>query len=295
MAEKPIHMAKPRKKKALGRGLNALIPDLGEFDARRPDYRECDIHRIRPNRYQPRRRFDPSELEELRDSIREQGILQPLLVREDGGNFEIIAGERRLRAAKLAGLQKVPVVIRQVDDVSLLELSIIENIQREDLNPMEESEAYHRLITVFGLTQDSVAARVGKSRPTVTNAIRLRSLPGPIKESIRSGDLGMGHARALLGADGSARQMAAWRKVISLGLSVRATESLVKALKKPKEAEGKPAKTSDDVYFADLADELARKMGTRVRIHRKGKRGRLEIEFYGDEDLDRLIQLLRAI
>jgi len=295
MADKPTQTVRSRKKKALGRGLDALIPDLGDFGTSRPDYKECDVRRIRPNRFQPRRRFDAAELEDLRDSIREQGILQPLLVREDGGDYEVIAGERRLRAAKMADLQKVPVVIREADDVTMLEMSIIENVQREDLNPMEESEAYHRLITEFGLTQDSVAERVGKSRPTVTNAIRLRSLPDPIKDSIRAGELSMGHARALLGADGSARQIAAWRKVISQGLSVRATELLVKGLKKPKGAKGKPTETSDDVYFADLADELARKIGTRVRIHRRGKRGRLEIEFYGDEDLDRLIQMLRAI
>jgi len=295
MAEKPTQTAKSRKKKALGRGLDALIPDLGNLDPGRPDYLECDIHRIRPNRFQPRRRFDPGELEELRDSIREQGILQPLLVRDDGRGYEIIAGERRFRAAKLAGLQKVPVVVRQVDDVNMLEISIVENIQREDLNPLEEAEAYHRLISDFGLTQDNVAERVGKSRPTVTNAVRLRSLPEPIKESIRSGELSMGHARALLGVDGSARQLAAWRKVVSRGLSVRATESLVKGLKTATGTRDKPARSSDDVYFSDLADDLARKIGTRVRIHRKGKRGRLEIEFYSDDDLERLIQMLRAI
>jgi len=295
MAEKPMQTAKSRKKKALGRGLDALIPDLADLQTGRADYLECEIHRIRPNRYQPRRRFDSGELEELRDSIREQGILQPLLVREDGGGYEIIAGERRFRAAKLAGLQTVPVVIRQVDDVNMLEISIIENIQREDLNPLDEAEAYHRLIQEFGLTQDTVAERVGKSRPTVTNAMRLRSLPEPIKESIRSGELSMGHARALLGADGSARQIAAWRKVISQALSVRATESLVKGLKKATEAKEKPAQSSEDVYFSDLADELARKIGTRVRIRRRGKRGRLEIEFYGDDDLDRLIQMLRTL
>ena len=151
MAEKSTRIAKSRKKKALGRGLDALIPDLGDLKTSGPDYLECDIHRIRPNRYQPRRRFDPLDLEELRDSIREQGILQPLLVRNDDDGYEIIAGERRFRAAKLAGLKKVPVVVRQVDDVDMLEISIIENIQREDLNPLEEAEAYHRLISEFGL------------------------------------------------------------------------------------------------------------------------------------------------
>lgn len=295
MAEKPTQKAKPRKKKALGRGLDALIPDIADLQTGRADYLECDIHRIRPNRYQPRRRFDTKELEELQESIRKQGILQPLLVRDNGRHYEIIAGERRFRAAKLAGLQQVPVVIRQVDDMGMLEVSIIENIQREDLNPLEEADAYHRLISEFGLTQDTVAERVGKSRPTVTNAMRLRGLPEPIQESIRSGELSMGHARALLGVDGSARQIAAWRKVTSQGLSVRATESLVKGLKKATRAKEKPAKSSEDVYFSDLADELARKIGTRVRIHRKGKRGRLEIEFYGNDDLDRLIQMLRAL
>jgi len=281
-----------RRKTALGKGLGALIPEIEPGDQAPGELFYCDIHLIRPNRFQPRRHFDEEELQELSRSIQEQGVLQPLLVRRDEDGYELIAGERRLRAARMAGLTRVPAVLKQISDAKLLELSIVENIQRENLNPMEEAEAYHRLITEFHLTQEQAAARVGKSRSAVANVLRLRQLPDAIKNSINDGTLSMGHARALLGAENPALQLAAWRRVISRGLSVRQTEALVRRLK-PEKARPAAGSDSRQVYFSDLADELSRHFGTRVSIKGKGKKGKIEIEFYDDNDLDRLLGLLK--
>jgi len=289
--KKPPAAGRQRKKVALGRGLDALIPDLSQEKAAPRDFFSCKIDLIRPNRYQPRRQFSETDLDELSRSIAEQGILQPLLVRPDGGGYELIAGERRLRAAKMAGLTAVPVMVKTISDSELLAVSIIENIQRADLNPMEEADAYHRLMTEFSLTQEQVADRVGKGRPTVANFLRLRSLPAPIQASILSGELSMGHARTLLGAESGARQLAAWRRVIKEGLSVRETEALVRRLKNEAPPK-KPVRTPKDPYFSDLAERLSRRFGTRVKIQRRGKKGKLEIEFYSDDDLDRLLALL---
>jgi len=283
-----------KKKIALRKGLGALIPGIGSGAKEPEKTTSCDIELIRPNRYQPRVHFSGTELEELALSIREKGILQPLLVRKDAGGFELIAGERRLRAAKMAGLKKVPVIIREVADAAeMIEMSIIENIQRENLNPVEEAEAYHRLMTEFKLTQDEAAKRVGKSRPAVANLLRLRQLPNQIKESISDGTVSMGHARALLGAETAAQQNAAWRAIISKGLSVRETENLVKRLKSEKNKSTKRKETTDGIYFSSLAEELSRNFGTKVEIIRHGKKGKIAIEFYGDDDLDNLIGRLK--
>jgi ParB family chromosome partitioning protein len=283
-----------RKKMALGRGIEALIPDIEPDEGNSTgEYFTCDVRLIRPNPFQPRIRFAPEELDELSRSILEQGILQPLMVRKAETGYELIAGERRLRAARMAGLDMVPVVVKNVSDGQLLEISIIENIQREDLNALEEAEAYHRLVEEFHLTQDEVAARVGKSRSSVANFIRLRQLPEPIKASILDGILTMGHARALLGADTAAQQNAAWKAVIAKGLSVRETESLVKRLKNQKPETTPPPPQSLDVYLNSLADNLSQDFGTRVHIKRKGQKGKVEIEFYSNDDLDRLIGLLK--
>lgn len=295
-AAKPAKSAATRKR-ALGRGIDALIPDF-ESLASPPDgapYRLCDIDLVHANRYQPRQRFDPAELEELSRSIRQKGVIQPLLVRPDEVGFELIAGERRLRASRLAGLSRVPVVVREISDAELLELSIIENIQREDLNAMEEADAYHRLMDEFGLTQEQAAARVGKSRSAVANMLRLRQLPAPIRDSLRGGEIRMGHARALLSAGNAARQTAAWQMVCRRGLSVRQTETLVKQLNAGPPAEKPAAANPEDIYFRDLADSLSRRLGTRVAIKRRGRRGKLEIDFYGDDDLNRLIGLLEKV
>jgi ParB family chromosome partitioning protein len=290
----PSDSAPKRRKLALGRGLGALIPDADAGD-REPagDFFLCDITLIRPNRHQPRRAFSEAELEELTASIREQGILQPLLVRKHENGFELVAGERRLRAARRAGLTEVPVVVKAVGDDRLLEMALIENIQREDLNPIEEAEAYHRLITQLALTQDQAAARVGKSRSTVANVLRLRQLPDPVKDSIADGRLSMGHARALLGTDNPAQQLAAWRTVLSRNLSVRQTEDLVRRLKAVKKTPRVSPKASDAAYLTSLSEELSRALGTKVTIQRSGRQGRLEIEFYSNDDLDRLITRLR--
>ncbi len=282
-----------RKKMALGKGLGALIPDIETEHEKKQDYFYCDLDLIRPNRFQPRLGFSDQDLAELTDSIKTQGILQPLLVRNDETGYELIAGERRLRAAKRAGLSQVPVVIKQVNDDKLLEMSLVENIQREDLNPIEEAEAYHRLITQLNLTQDQASVRVGKSRSAVANFLRLRQLPDQIKASITDGTLSMGHARALLGAEASAQQLAAWRAVVSRGLSVRETEALIRRLKAEKKEPKLSQDRSEQIYLSGLAEDLSRHFGTKIVIKKHGKRGKVEIEFYSNDDLDRLIDRLR--
>jgi ParB family chromosome partitioning protein len=284
---------KKRKKLALGRGLDALIPDSDPEQDNSRDYFLCDVDLIRPNRYQPRQHFSDDDLAELGDSIKAQGIIQPLLVRRMDHGYELVAGERRLRAARKVGLTKVPVVHRDVSDAELLEMSIVENIQREDFNPIEEAEAYHRLMTEFKLTQDQAAERVGKSRSAVANFLRLRNLPQQIKDSIVDGSLSMGHARALLGIDKKAAQIDIWGKVVSRGLSVRETESLVRQLRAAGTTHRSPP-SSEDGYFSDVTDELSRHFGTKVNIKRRGKVGKLEIEFYSDDDLDRLLRQLKG-
>ena len=266
---------------------------MGPETADDANFFQCDVSQIRPNRFQPRRQFSEAELVELVDSVREQGVLMPLLVRKTGDGFELIAGERRLRAAKRAGLTEVPVVLKDVSDDKMLEISIVENIQREDLNPIEEAEAYHRLISQFDLTQDQAAARVGKSRSAVANFLRLRQLPDQIKTSITDKRISMGHARALLGAESESQQLTAWRMIERKKLSVRETESLIRRLKNEKKRPRVTPKSSDQIYFTSLADELSRNFGTKVSIKKKGKKGRVEIEFYSDDDLDRLLNLLR--
>jgi ParB family transcriptional regulator, chromosome partitioning protein len=288
-----------RKKLALGRGLDALIPSIDSTEAANDGSTdnallECDIDLIEPNRYQPRSHFAPDELDQLSESIRAQGVLQPILVRQQEMGYELVAGERRLRAAKLAGLKKIPVVVKDVSHAEMLEIAIVENIQRENLNPIEEAEAYHRLITEFGLTQEQASGRVGKSRSAVANFLRLRQLPDPIKESINNGQLSMGHARALLGAETSAQQHVAWRAIINKSLSVRQTEDLIKRLRNSAKVVERKKNTSEDRHLASVADNLSRRFGTKVQIMRRGKKGKLEIEFYSNDDLDRLIELLNA-
>ncbi len=285
---------KKKKKTGLGKGLDALFPDIGlRNEGPVGNFLECDIDRIQPNPYQPRSDFPENEMVELADSVKVQGILQPLLVRESSDGYELIAGERRLRAAKMAGLFKVPVIIKNIKDTELLELSIVENIQRQNLNPMEEAEAYLKLLTDFKLTQDRVAKRVGKSRSAVANFLRLNQLPNDIKNSIKDGLISMGHARALLGADTSALQRKAWKIVILRGMSVRETEALIQRLNSEKVKEKKPVKRSEDIYFSNIEEDLARHFGTKVMIKRRGQKGKVEIEFYSNDDLDRLLNLFK--
>ncbi len=284
--------SKGRKKQGLGRGLSALIPEPDMDMDSSSDFFLCDINLIEPNRYQPRRIFSDEELSALSQSITEQGIIQPLIVRKADTGYELVAGERRLRASKMAGLETIPVVVKELSDSEMLEMAIVENIQREDFTPMEEADAYQRLIDEFCLTQDQVAAKVGKSRPAVANFLRLRQLPHHIKESINRQEISMGHARALLGAENPAQQDKAWKTVITRNLSVRETESLIRRMKKPQEPAMGENPGTDALYFTRLSEKLSRDFGTKVQINRKGKKGRVEIEFYSDTDLERVLSML---
>jgi ParB family chromosome partitioning protein len=270
-------------KTALGKGLNALIPEKGE------EVLYLDIDRILPGSQQPRRFFSEKSLKELSVSIKEKGVLQPIIVSRTGdGTFHLIAGERRWRAATLAGLRKIPALIKNVASKDSLEIALIENIQREDLNPIETAEAFSRLVKDFNLTQDELSDKVGKERATVANYMRLLKLPDEIKDLIYSGALTMGHARALLSIEGRTGQVQASRKIVKKGLSVREAELLARKLSKPeKKKDGKDPQT------ASLEDKLVRHLGTKVRIIHKGKKGgRIEIDYYSLEELDRLLEIL---
>jgi len=293
MSKPPSPSPKKSKKKALGLGIDALIPDISSQDSPDGSFIELEIDRIIPNPYQPRKNFDDSELRELTESIKSKGVLQPLLVREAETDYELVAGERRLRAARRAGLTSVPVLVKDLSDAETLEMAIIENIQREDLNPVEEANAYHRLMTEFGLTQEAVAERVGKSRPAVANLLRLRHLPKGILKNISDGELSMGHARALLSLTNNKDKTTASRQIIKKQLSVRQTEALIKRmLRRPVYKEKAPTEIA--TYLQDLAEELSITFGTKVRITRQGKKGSVQIDFFSDKDLDRLIQLLKS-
>jgi len=294
-AKKTVSDSKNRKKNALGRGLNALFPDIMDsVDSRDSEYFLCDIDIIKPNLYQPRKKFSKNDLEELSSSIKEQGVIQPVIVRKNDTGYELVAGERRLRASKASGLKKIPVIVKKATDIELLQMSIIENIQRQDLNPMEEAEAYKRMMDEFSLTQEQTAKKIGKSRPAVANFLRLCRLPEEIKARLRDKALSMGHARALLGIDTSAKLNAAFHTVVSKGLSVRETEALVKKLKSKKKPLNKAPGNSNAIYFLSLAEDLSRQLGTKVKIKHKGQKGKVEIEFYSNDDLDRLLDILKG-
>ena len=273
------------KRPALGRGLGALIP--GSSPAERRGVMNLGIEEIRPNRAQPRRHFDEAHIEELAESIRSKGVLLPLIVRRESEGYVLVAGERRWRAAQKAGLRELPVMVREVSEKEAFEIALIENIQREDLNPIEEAEAYKRLIEEHGLTQEELAARVGKDRSTVANALRLLRLPEPIKQAIIAGQLSMGHARALLAIadEGDLRKAAA--RVIAENLSVRAAEALVQRLKSKR-----PRKSGDGhggAQVRHLVERLQRKLGARVQLRDKGGSGILEIRYGSLQELDRVL------
>lgn len=281
-------MAKTRR--ALGRGLSALIPETAPRRAEGPT--EVDLDRLVPNRSQPRTAVDEPKLEQLSRSIRSSGVIQSIVVRpiaED--RFEIVAGERRWRAAQMAGLLRVPVVVRDVPDDKLLEMALVENLQREDLNPIEEGEAYRRLIDERGMTQEEVAAATGKDRATVANYARLLLLPPDVQADVAAGALTMGHARALLGLAEAADQRRVARDVVAGGLSVRETEALVKKLANPAPPSGQKTATVD-VHTQAAQDRLRVVLGTRVRIVRKGRKGRIEIDFGSEDELQRLFEHL---
>ncbi|MDA8079122.1 MAG: ParB/RepB/Spo0J family partition protein [Nitrospiraceae bacterium] len=271
-------------KPALGKGLNALIPEKGE------EVLFLDIDRILPGRQQPRKVFHEESLKELSASIKEKGVLQPIIVSRTGdGSFNLIAGERRWRAATIAGLKKIPALIKNVASKDALEIALIENIQREDLNPVETAEAFNRLIKDFSLTQEELSDRVGKDRATVANYLRLLRLPDEIKTLLYNGALSMGHARAILAIEGRTKQVEAARKIIKGGLSVREAEKLAKAASSPSRHAG-----IKDAQIAALEERLIKHLGTKVRINHKGKRGKIEIEYYSLEELDRLLEILQG-
>ena len=296
---------KPPKRLALGKGLSALIPDAPEPPPPAAaadlsaDRGTVEIDRLAPNDFQPRVAMDDARLRELSESIRANGVIQPIVVRRVGDRFQIVAGERRWRAAKLAGLPRVPIVVKDVaagNERSLLELALIENIQREDLNPIDEALAYRRLSEEFGLTQEAIASAVGKDRASIANTVRLLRLPDEVRAEVGSGRLAMGHARALLSLGDEADQRRTARDVIARGLSVRETEVLVKKLLES-DAPGSVAKAAAppkpvDVHTRAAEDRLKLLLGTRVRIVRRGTRGRIEIDFNSEDELIRVYELL---
>ena len=251
---------------------------------------------MEPNPDQPRRTFDEEELQALADSIAAHGILQPLAVRASGGGFyQIIAGERRWRAARMAGLSEVPVVVLEADDRTVMELALVENLQRQDLNPMEEAEGYQRLMKEYGLTQEEAAARVGKSRPAVANALRLLLLPEEVRSLVEDGTISAGHARAILSLPAARLQKAAAQKIVALRLSVRQAEAMCKRmLQEEEKPEPKPAPLTVD-YVAECEKSLTRRLDRKVRIVNGKRKGRFELEFYGQEDLQRLYDALLAL
>jgi ParB family chromosome partitioning protein len=303
-------MAKP----ALGRGLGALLGDspiakppvpapnsttiLGAASAAdlREHVQRVALDRVHPCPFQPRKDFSPETLRELADSIKEQGIVQPLIVRERQGHLELIAGERRWRAAQLLGLKEVPVILREADDRAVLELALIENLQRENLNPIEEAQGYAQLIEQFQLKQEEVATKVGKSRAVVANALRLLKLPPSIQTSIREGRLSVGHAKVILGLAGETQQRVAFERILKEGLNVRQTEGLVARLQ-AREAgtvtkPGPITPLNRDTHVASLENQLRERLGTKVHLRYAHGRGALEVAFFSDAELERILLIL---
>lgn len=291
--------------KRLGKGLDALIPSTLEVDSKSKDTKEkkenegeakqetyVKITMVEPNREQPRKNFDEDSLQELADSIKQFGLLQPILVQQRKDYYEIIAGERRWRAAKLAGLKEVPVIIKNLTEQEIVEISLIENIQREDLNPIEEAQAYKRLLTEFDLKQDEVAERVSKSRTAVTNSMRLLKLSDEVQQMVIDDMISTGHARALLAVEDREQQYLLAQRIFDEKLSVREIEKIVKALGKPAKPK-KEKNVSLDIVYQDLEEKLKQKLSTKVAISGKGDgSGKIEIEFYSHDDLDRILDMI---
>lgn len=299
----------PIKKKGLGKGLDSLIPDNKSIKSVTPDksaeakkeaeekagVQTMKINEVEPNRDQPRKNFDEDALLELSDSIKQFGVLQPLLVRKRKDYYEIIAGERRWRAAKLAGVKEVPVIVKEYTDQEILEIGLIENIQRENLNPIEEAIAFKRLLEEFNLKQDEVAERVSKSRTAVTNSMRLLKLSDKVQQMIIDDMISTGHARALLAIDDPELQYTLANKIFDEKLSVRETEKLVKEIKNPKKPKGKKVVENAFIY-QDLEEKMKGVFGTKVSIASKGKgKGKIEIEYYSDDELEHLFDMMMSI
>ncbi len=281
------------ERKALGKGLSALIPDREPVSNQEIKIINVQTDKIKPNPFQPREDFSSQSIEELAQSIKEKGVIQPLLVRRKGDNYELIAGERRLRAASLLNLKEVPILVKDVEDQESLEMALIENIQREDLNPIEEARAYQYLIEKFNVTQERIGQALGKARVSVTNILRLLKLPREIQEELKRGRLSFAHGRALLELDDENAQRKLAQEVISKGLTVCQLESLIK-MNLPKGAKRRMGRALREPYLSVLEEELQHILATKVRISKRKKRGHILIEFYSQEDMDRIINILRG-
>ncbi len=278
------------KRNALGKGLSALIPEAHHLEDRDERFFLCPVDAIEPNPNQPRRDFGEMELNEMAESVREKGVITPLVVTRTERGYQIIAGERRWRAAQKAGLDRVPVVVREATATESLELAIIENIHRKDLNPIEEALAYQRLLEEIGTTQEMLGKRLGKDRSTIANLLRLLALPPLIQKDLIDGRLSMGHARVIAGLKGASDQMALRDLAIRKGLSVRQLEAL--AQRSALRARARSKENERARYMRDLGEDLKRRLGTKVELKAQGKRGRIIIHYYSDEELERLLELL---
>jgi len=278
--------------KGLGKGIHALFTNL---EAEKGEtVQEIDIQQLRPNPYQPRKTFDEQALEELKQSIMAHGIVQPLIVRQTIKGYEIVVGERRFRAAQLAGMKTVPAVVRELSDDKMMEIALLENLQREDLNPIEEATAYQLLLTRCKLTQEELAKRLGKSRPHIANHLRLLSLPSDVQQMIEEGTLSMGHGRALLALKNKQKLAAVIQRVMQESLNVRQLEALIQQLNKNVPRETSKKKEEKSIFLAQSEALLRERLGTAVSIKKHRKKGKIEIEFFSEEDLTRILQLLNA-
>lgn len=283
-------------RKGLGRGLDALIPEIGPVE--REQIQAIPVARIRPNPKQPRKEFEPEALEELAASIRQHGLVQPVLVRPADGDYELVAGERRWRAAQLAGLESIPAVVRDVSPAQAMEIALIENLQREDLNPLEQAEAYRTLLEEHGLSHDELARRLGKSRPQITNTLRLLNLAPGVREAVATGALSMGHAKVLLSIENPRAQEELAARAANEGWSVRTLERELERRRQqergpsPRARARQPARSGGDPDLAGIEARLREHLGTPVRIHAGSPRGRIEIHFFGTDDLNRLVELI---
>lgn len=278
-------------KRGLGRGLDAIIPTVA-IQEHEP-VNEVLIHMVVPNRFQPRRVFDPEKLNELSESIRQYGVLQPIVVRQTPSGYELVAGERRWRASKMAGLKQIPAIVREYSDAEMTEIALIENLQRQDLNPIEEAIAFRKLMTDFGLTQEEVSVKIGRSRSLIANIIRLLNLPAEIQEHVSRGTLSIGQARPLLALEGQVAQLEVANLIIEGGLSARDAEELVRRrLSAPKNKKKVKPPAQQQVFISEAEDQLKMLLGTQVRIKPGKVKSKIEIEFQSSEDLERIIETL---
>jgi len=282
------------ERRALGKGLSALIPEkVLESGSHKEEIIYVQSEQIKPNPFQPREDFDQASIEELAQSIKEKGVIQPLLVRRKGDNYELIAGERRLRASNSLGLNEIPIIVRDVSDQDSLELALIENIQREGLNPIEEAHAYQHLIDKFQVTQEKISEVLGKARATITNTLRLLKLPHEIQQEMKKGRISFAHGRTLLEIDDANQQRRLAQDIITKGLSVRELESLIKS-SRPKGLKRKVSQGQSEPLVGILEEQMQHALATKVRIIKRKKRGHINIEFYSQEDLERIANVIKG-